>query len=103
MAEISSRDVASRLGEQEFFLRHCGTTDAVICELAVQVDHVQLQHKEKIAEVMKVRRFKKGLEKLREEAEKEFVAEQEKLDQKELDESATISFARKIMHNSSAV
>ena len=51
--------------------------------------------KQKIAEVLKVRRFKEGLEKLRAEAKTRFIKEQEKLEQRELDESATVGFARK--------
>ena len=50
---------------------------------------------EKIAEVLKLRRFKDGLEKLRTEAKIRFIKEQEKLEQKQLDEGATVGFVRK--------
>ena len=49
----------------------------------------------KIAEALRLRRFKEGLERLREEAKRRFIEEQERLEQKESDEGAIISFARK--------
>jgi flagellar biosynthesis chaperone FliJ len=55
--------------------------------------------KQKIAEVLEVRRFKEGLEKLRAEAKTRFIKEQEKLEQRELDESATVGFARKLIRS----
>ena len=64
--------------------------------LTVQVNQLEIEHKEKIAEVLKLRRFKEGLEKLREQAKMEFIQEQEKLDQRELDEMATVRFAREM-------
>jgi flagellar biosynthesis chaperone FliJ len=84
-----------RLGEQEFFLRHVGTNDEQIRKVKDRISELESQQKEKIADVLKIRRFTEGLEKLRVEAKRQFIAEQEKLDQKELDEAATISFLRK--------
>ena len=43
---------------------------------------------------MKLRRFKEALERLREQAKRKFFEEQEKLEQKQLDEAATLSFNR---------
>ncbi len=59
----------------------------------------EIRQKEKTAEVLAVRRFKEGLEKLRTQAQEEYRREQERLEQKELDERTTIAFAR---HGSSA-
>ncbi len=85
-----------RLAEQELFLKNSTTTDELIKQLTEQASRLETEQKEKIAEVMKLRRFKKGLEKLREQAKMEFIKEQEKLDQKELDEMATVRFAREM-------
>ena len=60
------------------------------------VDELETKQKEKIAEVLKIRRFKEALERLREQAKKKFIEEQEKLEQKQLDEMATLSFAREM-------
>ncbi len=94
--DISNRDERKRLNEQELFFKVSWIIDEQIKKLKKQVVKLKLQQKEKIAEVLKVKRFKEGLEKLQEEAKREFIKEQEKLEQKELDEGAVISFVRKI-------
>jgi len=94
---LAEADPRQRLGEQEFFLRHAATSDEQIRRLRDRVSELELEQKEKIAEVLTIRRFKEGLEKLRAEAKRQFIEEQEKLDQKELDETATISFVRKTL------
>jgi flagellar biosynthesis chaperone FliJ len=92
---LAAVDPKKRLGEQEFFLRHAGTSDEQIRKLKDRISGLESQQKEKIAEVLKIRRFKKGLEKLRVEAKRQFMAGQEKLEQNELDEAAVVSFVRK--------
>jgi flagellar biosynthesis chaperone FliJ len=92
---LTDRNPKKRLGDQEFFLRYSTTNDEQIKKLKEMVNELESQQREKIAEVVKVRKFKEGLEKLRVEAKIQFIKEQEKLEQKELDEGATISFVRK--------
>jgi len=92
---LAAVDPKKRLGEQEFFFRHAGTSDEQIRKLKDRISGLESQQKEKIAEVLKIRRFKRGLEKLRVEAKRQFIAEQEKLEQNELDEAAIVSFVRK--------
>lgn len=94
--ELTERNPKGRLGEQEFFLRYSTISDEQIKRLKENVNELESRQREKIAEVLKVRRFKEGLEKLRIEAKIQFIKEQEKLEQKELDEGATISFVRKL-------
>ena len=94
IAALAGRDPRERLSEQELFLKHSTTTDELIRRLEEQVSRLEEQQRQKIAEVLKLRRFREGLEKLREKAKAEFIEEQEKLEQKELDEMATIRFAR---------
>ena len=86
-----------RLGRQELFLKSSVTNDELIGRLKNRVSELESKQREKIAEVLKARRFKEGLEKLRDRAKKQFIKDQEKLEQKEFDEGATISFARKMM------
>lgn len=92
---IAGKKSQERLSEQEFFLKCSVTIDEVIKKLKNKVIELKSQQREKIAEVLKIRRLKEGLEKLRAEAKKEFIREQEKLEQKDLDEGAIISFSRK--------
>jgi flagellar biosynthesis chaperone FliJ len=94
MAEIKRHESPQRLNAQEFFLRHAATDDEQIRRLQEEIAALEIRHKEKTAEVLAVRRFKEGLEKLREKAKEEYMREQEKLEQKELDERTTIAFVR---------
>jgi flagellar FliJ protein len=93
---LIKEDPKKRLGDQEFFLKYSSATIKQIKKLEDKVSRLESQQREKIAEVLKVRRFKEGLEKLRAEAKMEFIRQQEKLEQKELDEGATISFVRRL-------
>ena len=95
--DLNDEDPKDRLSEQEFFLRYSAATDEQIKKFKDKIREFELRQKEKIAEVLEVRRFKEGLEKLRVEAKSQFIKEQEKLEQKELDEIASVSFARKML------
>lgn len=92
---IAEKKPQKRLGEQEFFLKYSAASDDQIKKLKDGINELETQQKKKIADVVKARQFKEGLEKLQAEAKKRFIKEQEKLEQKELDEGATVSFARK--------
>lgn len=99
IADISGKSPQNRLSEQELLLKFSVTIDEQIKQLNNKVSKLESQQRKKIAEVLKARRFKEGLEKLRAEAKMQFIKEQEKLEQKELDEGATIAFARsKLSH-----
>ena len=96
ISDIAGKKTAERLSQQEFFLKHSKVTDEQIKKMEKKVGDLESEQRKKIVEVLKIRRFRKELEKLREEAKRRFIEEQEKLEQKELDEGATISFARKV-------
>lgn len=83
-----------RLGAQEFFLKHAATNDEQIRILKDEIGALEAEQKNKTAEVLAVKRFKEGLDKLRTEAEERFLREHEKRQQKELDDRTTTSFAR---------
>ena len=95
IADVAAKKPHKRLRQQEFFLKYSMTSDEQIKKLTGKVIEMESQQREKIAELLEVRRFREGLEKLRAEARMRFIKEQEKLEQKELDEAATICFARK--------
>ncbi len=94
MAQISQDGTPHRLGSQEFFLTHAITDDECIAKLRNEIAELEVRHKKKIVEVLAAKRFKEGLEKLREEAKERYIQEQEKLEQKELDDGVAIAFAR---------
>jgi flagellar biosynthesis chaperone FliJ len=90
-----------RLGEQELFLRSAAINDEQIKKLKEKIRELELQQRAKLTEFLRVRRFREGLEKLRAEAKREFIQTEERLEQKEMDEQATISYVRKkqfVMH-----
>ena len=93
---LSEEEPKVRLDKQAFFLRFSSTNDELIKKLKCEIKELVIQQKEKIAEVLKIRQFKEGLEKLRVEAKSQFIKEHEKLEQKDANEMATESFARKI-------
>lgn len=92
---LTRQNPRKRLGHQEFFLRHSAASDELIRKLKEKVHALEVEQKEKVTEVLRLRRFKQGLEKLREETRRQFIKEQEMLEQKEQDERAGISFIRK--------
>jgi len=95
--DLTGRHPRKRLCQQEFFLRCSSTNDELIEKLKSKVSELESQQREKIAEVLKIRRFKKSLERLRAEAKTQFMKEQEKLEQKDSDERNAIDFGRKII------
>lgn len=84
-----------RLGRQEFFLRYSAASDEQIKKLENRVKELESKQRDKVAEVLKLKRFKEGLEKLQAEAKIQFIKEQEKLEQQQLDEGARVLFVRK--------
>ncbi len=97
IAGLAEENPKKRLGRQEFFLRYSGTNDEQVKKLKEKTSELESQQREKIAELLKVRKFKEGLERLRAEAKIQFIKEAERLEQKELDETATVSFARNMI------
>lgn len=92
---LTGENPKKRLGKQEFFLKFSAASDEQIKKLEDKVKELELQQRDKIAEVIKLRRFKEGMEKLQTEAKMRFIKEQEKLEQKQLDEGSIVSFVRK--------
>lgn len=98
--DLRKENPKDRLGKQAVFLRCSKTNDEIINNLKNKTGQLKSEQKEKIADVLKVRRFKEGLEKLRVDAKMQFMRDQEKLEQKAADEITTVRFSRKIMqHN----
>ena len=95
---LAKENPKKRLGRQEFFLRNSAASDKQVRQLKEKVRDLELKQREKVAEVLNLRKFKQGLEQLRAETKRQFIREQEMLEQKELDERAGVSFVRKARH-----
>jgi flagellar biosynthesis chaperone FliJ len=93
---LRGKAAEERLAEQEVFLRYSAASDEQIKKLREKERELEKQQRDKIAEVLRIKRFREGLERLRAEAKRRFIEEQERLEQKELDEGAVVSFARKM-------
>jgi flagellar biosynthesis chaperone FliJ len=91
---IEKENGGERLIKQEFFLRNSAATDERIKQLEAAVKELERKQKEMIKEVMKIRRSKEGLEKLKEQAKKKYISEQDKIEQRQLDEVAVTGFVR---------
>ncbi|MFA5553014.1 MAG: hypothetical protein WCZ89_00330 [Phycisphaerae bacterium] len=91
--EVAKNDTKDKLGQQRLLLISSRVNDEKIKQLKIKVEELQKKQKEKVAEFLKLKRFTEGLEKLREKAKQEYIFQQEKLEQKELDERASLSFA----------
>jgi flagellar FliJ protein len=94
ITQINAKKNKDRMKQQELFLKSSKTNNERIKVLEKKAKQLESQQKKKIAEVLKIKRFKEGLEKLREEAKTKFFEKAEKLEQKELDERVTIRFVR---------
>ena len=90
---LSKDNTKQRLVRQELFLTYAKTNNEYIKILNKKIHELELQQKEKINEVLKIRKLKEGLEKLKAETKIQYIKEQEKYEQKEIDEGANISFA----------
>ena len=95
---LTGENPKKRLGRQEFFLRYSAASNENIKRLEKKVKELESQQKDKIAEVLKIRRIKEGMERLQAEAKRQFIKEQERLEQKQLDEGAIVSFVRKVQN-----
>jgi len=104
VSDIKKNRSSERLGVQEFFLKHAATNDERIRALQRKIEELEAQQKQKMAELLATRRFKEGLERLRAEARERFVREQEKLEQKELDDrtSAVLAWSESLPGKHSA-
>lgn len=94
---VAGADPAERLGQQAFLMTYSAANDAAIKKLQADIKRLTVRQQEKIAEIMKIKQFNEGLEKLRTEARLEFFREQEKREQKEMDDAVTSRFARHMM------
>jgi len=100
--EVARNKSKEKFAQQQLLLKSSQVNDKRIKELKIEVASLQARQREKIAEFLKIKRFTEALEKLREKAKQEFIAEQEKLEQKEMDERAALRFARRMIAAESA-
>ena len=72
-------------------------SEDAIRKLEFKLAKVEELRQQKIVEIMEMRKFRKGLENLRDKAKEEFDQEQSKIEQNDSDDKTSISYARKII------
>ena len=97
LAGLLAKETCERVKEQELFFRYAHVSDEIIRKLQSKLAELEEVRKVKVREIMKIRRFRKGLEKLRAKAQAEFMEEQNRFEQNDMDDKTTTRFARKIM------
>lgn len=95
---LAKEDPAQRLERQVFFMTHVKANDEMIRKLESDLQAMTVQRDAKKDEVLELRKLTEGLDKLRAKAQQEFVAEQEKLEQKASDEMTTYRYAHQRMN-----
>jgi flagellar biosynthesis chaperone FliJ len=95
LADLRNDRSPERLSSQAFVLQRVAVDDERIRKLQEEIAALEVRHKDKTAELLTVRRYKEGLEKLRAQAKEEYIQEQERLEQKEQDDRTTVSCARR--------
>lgn len=95
--DVANENADVRIMKQAFVLKSASANRANIENLKAEIAGLEIQRKEKIQEVLKIRKETQALEKLRERTKKEFIREQESLDQKLQDDRFSMSYARKIL------
>ncbi len=98
LQDLARDDLAARLPRQEVFLRCADVEERAIARLNDKLHDLRRQRDKKATEFIKVKTSRETLERLREEARRRFLRGQARLEQKALDESANVSFARKVLH-----
>jgi flagellar export protein FliJ len=95
ISDVARTQSPTRMSAQEFCLRHAATNDEQIRRLRQEIAELEARQREKTAELLTIKRFKEGLERLRAEAHERFVRECDRLEQKDSDDKTTSAFARK--------
>ena len=95
MKNISADSTGTRVTRQEFILKHAVTDDERIQRLREEIAALEQEQSRKTEEVLAARRYKESLQRLRAEAQERYAREQDRLEQKELDDRTTTAFARK--------
>ncbi len=97
LAELAKEDLKKRVSKQQLFMNYVQNDQKQIRRLEQQLKELRTLRKQTNAQFLQVRSSRKTLERLRKEAKDRYLRDQLKLEQKQLDEVAHISFAGKLL------
>ena len=95
MTAIARSSPGQRMPQQQFLLKYAAYDNERLRQQSLTLQQMETQQKEKIAELVELKQAREGMQKMRAEAKREFVTEQEKRQQKESDDLANSAFAHK--------
>jgi flagellar biosynthesis chaperone FliJ len=95
---IARQSPAERLDRQQLLLKSTKKNDELIRKYEDEIRQLEMDQKRLTSEFLKIKRFTESLENLREQDKRKFIAEQEKLEQKEMDENTSMRFAGRLIH-----
>ena len=96
-SELNQLDPQQRTQRQRECMEYAHVTDAKIKTLHQNLEQAEQKRKNKIEEVVALRKLRKSLDQLRAKALIRYREEINQAEQKQLDESITTTFARKIL------
>ncbi len=97
LAELAKEDLQKRFSKQQLFMNYVQNDQKQIRRLEQQLKELRTLRKQKNAQFLQIRSSRRTLERLRKEAKDRHLRDQLKLEQKQLDEVAHISFAGKLL------
>jgi flagellar biosynthesis chaperone FliJ len=98
--DVTKKAPTERICHQQLLLKSTKKNDELIKKYSDEVHQLELDQQKLTAEYLKIRRFTEALEKLRERDKQKFIAEQEKIEQKEIDEHTSMRFAKQLIKHS---
>jgi flagellar export protein FliJ len=96
MDELSGLASDQRMNRQQEFMLYVHVKDALIQRLSREQEQVEQQRQKKINDLLAIRKFRKGLERLRVRAREDYDSRMNRLEQNQLDENTSIVFARRM-------
>ena len=96
VGELANQDVGKRIPRQEVVMACSAGLAKEIDRLEAELGALNRQRKDKTAQFVKTRNSRETLERMREEARQAHLRGELKLEQKELDEAAHVSFAHNV-------
>ena len=94
LTRMGGRDVAGRISDQQVFVYCCRGADRRLEQLRRKLHELEQARSDATEAFLSARRTREGLEALREQARVDYEREMNSQEQKFLDETATVRFAR---------
>jgi len=94
LTDLAAVSDAERVQSQAFFASVRGGSDSRIARLKNGLEKLEVQRQEKMSELLELRQKNEAMERLREKSMTSFLEEQNKAEQNEIDEIASMGFVR---------